>query len=490
MDNIKRSVTYDYYPLINDDKGTYQNISIPKQPVLADCTDLYQKFINGFKLSEKQKLELFNNLISNVFTNTEKLIMANQVYKSLLNKGNKHTNAEMIFLTQFTVFQSYRMTKVLKYGPHNPMYEDYVLPELRIRYDVPKETRFAAFQEEPGIIEVNYENFMAHYISRPFDRKSQFLIDYLHVICHEMTHNRQMYEAFHGFMTKSAFDYICRQYFYYENFDSETNYRYRQIEIEAELDGMRQTIEISRSYTPELQKETEMIVKDSEQILLETASSIQYASINGLFYLTDEYDVRGIIQVVKNKPQSLQRFPQLTHLFDVNTGELVSEERLLSIYQSCKGAPIKADLIYEQFLIYKYCNLDSMKDLRNTNLPPDLLELKTEFIKEQLYKECDYCKKIMRLLNSPRLLRVNQEFMKNQAPNILDMRRKRIFLYMEYLKRVKVDQSLIDLSNEILKMFDEAYKEYFQEYVDLNKVNDKIDDEFIGSNDQGGIKKR
>ena len=479
MDNVKRSVTYGTYPLLYDNEGAYQDIT-PTGQIHGNYTEIYKKFMRGERVSEKQKMDLFNQCITT--TNPLLVDRRDRIYQLLLNKGKKYTNAEMIFLTQYTVYQSYLLTKYNPDGTLNPTYRNYTLPILRIRYDVPKDVGYSAVHKYPGIIEVNYENFMASCISRPLERKLDdvYLVDYLHVICHEMTHHRQMYEAMNGMMTKSAYDYLCRLLFRDSIYNEDVNYRYRQIEIEAELDGMRQAISIGRRYMPKKQRGAEVIALDSEQILLETAASIQYEQNKGLFYLTDEYDVREMVKLIRQHPDLVRQYTQLSTLFDANTGEVVSEEKLLALYKRNRGMPIKADLIFEQYLIYQYSNRDI---LLNTNLPAELLTQKTKFIINQVRKEYDYCKKVMQLVNSPRLLRVNREFMINQAPNVFNMRQQRIRLYKEYLEKVNVNQSIIKLSDEMISIYYNSVKKIIFDYPEFDINGNKYPEDNI--NDGG-----
>jgi hypothetical protein len=321
---------------------------------------------------------------------------------------------------------------------------------------------------------------MANYISRPFSNSlTQYdVVNYLRLICHEMTHHRQMYEAKKDMMTKSAYDYISRHLFYGSNFDSDTNYRFRQIEVEAELEGMKQAIRIARLYTPQAQKGIEEVTEQREQLLLERAASIQYAQVNGLFYLTDEYDVRGMVEVVKSHPEVLNKYPQLRVLFDPQTGKVASEEKLLDLYSRSKGGQAKSDLIYEQYLIYLYSNKNV---IINTNLPARLLVIKTKFIISELRKEYKYCKQITELLSKPYLIRVSKEFLSNQASNIINLRKNRIILYQEYLKLVNVDANFIELSNELINIYNDTEND-LKHYLENNK-----NDEF-NNYKNGGIK--
>ena len=454
MDNIKRSVTYGYYPLLRDDQGYYQDISL-YGPTGIDCTYLYNEYIGGSKLSEKQKLELFHNLICDVFVNPNKREMSDIVYYKLLNKGKKYTNTELIFIAQYTVYKSYINIRYDINGREKPGYEYFKMPFLGIRYDLPKSETFSGVHREPGIIELNYDQFASQYISRPFNTNitQSEIIDFLHVICHEMTHHRQQYEAQNNLLTKSAYDYICRRVFYQHKFDTPSNYGFRQIEVEAELDGMMQAIRLGRDYTPGEQRELESAIRRREQIILEKAASVQYANGFNKYYLTDEYDVRGMVEAVRKDPNIFKYFPQLRQLYDERTGNMVSEERLLDLYDSARGGAVHADQIYEQYLIYKYSDRNI---LLNNNLSNNLLHVKINFIKMELRKEYEYCRQIYSLSFKPNLLRMSKKFFDDNAGNIIRLRRDRISAYQDFLKRVHVDKSFIQLSDEMIRIYDDT----------------------------------
>ena len=88
---------------------------------------------------------------------------------NILQPLNSSYNFKLYTQKAYTAYKSYMMTRYPN-GKENPTYHDYQMPKLRIRYGTKGET-FAATHSYPGIIEVNYESFMAKFISHPFDKE-------------------------------------------------------------------------------------------------------------------------------------------------------------------------------------------------------------------------------------------------------------------------------------------------------------------------------
>ena len=146
----------------------------------------------------------------------------------------------------------------------------------------------------------------------------------------------------------------------------------------------------------------------------------------------------------------------------------------------------KTDLIFEQYLIYKYSDIAT---LLITNLTPELLTTKTKFIIDQVHKEFTYCKQITQLLNNPMLMRLNKDFFTKNAPNILKLRERRIKQYKKYLEKVNTNQSIINLSSDIIELYKNT-NEKLREYI----LNNSFAEYKYNTNDsydeiKGGIKK-
>ena len=246
--------------VLKDKKGKYIDIT-PPDPIEEDCHDLYYVFINGYDLTKKEMRALFANLASNLDNDLEKTRMADIVYQKLLTRRKKFALEELVFITQYSLYLSYIDVKCDEKGEVKSGYECFSIPKLYIRKEnIIKKVDYAgSYNNYPPIIEIS-STTMDDLIKTPFSFSGpSSLLSYIKVICHEMTHHKQQYEADMKFMTKSAYNNIISDTLDRIYDDYHTNYDFRGVEVEAELEGMAQAVRLARKYIPEKIKDIETI---------------------------------------------------------------------------------------------------------------------------------------------------------------------------------------------------------------------------------------
>ena len=394
-------------------------------------------FDSATKEGEKRKILLrlvSNTILGDLFSQER----ANNIFRYLLNKDGSYDDAEVEFITYYTVYLNYREMACNKNGKiKNKIYAKAVLPE--IIFATPEqsyvvEDSFAAYDGRINTIFINVPVSVV-----PFkDGDKDKLFNYLQYISHEMVHFRHVFETKSGILSPASFYSFISNTIKYQHFDDQdNNYRFRKEEVSAQIESMNFVFKLGREFFPEYVKYQEYMLNVREKYMLEEVFSMQQDN-TGAAVLRDFYDIGGLCVAVGDRPDFfLKGFPQLLAFFDYS-GHLKSEEKLLKMYRFLRitNAPLKE--IYEEFLIYIY---NRGENLTNVDLPLEFLSLKKEFIFEQIEVELIKLDQIKRFvdMNIIRIGTSDEVWGENNTRDIVQQRKKRIKAYYSFLSNIKIE---------------------------------------------------
>ena len=435
---------------------------------------------------EKKRI-IFQKIISNSYledkTSQE---YASSLYTYLLNKEGSYDDAEVEFITYYTIYLNYKKIKYDEEGEIRHGYEQVEMPSVEIdSYVAKSETAKAAFANDT--VYISYENSIRAF--QEGDKNSLF--EYIQALSHEMVHYRQDYEASHGLLTESSFKSIIEKAIRLQSYDDNAhNYRFRETEVEAQLESMEYAVELARRYFPKYIEFQEQMLLRRENYLLEEALSFQYDDEN-IIALRDFYDIGLLSIAVSNgleinqiKIDLLKQYPQLQAFFNKNR-EIRSEEELLKGYRISKAYYNPIANIYEQFLVYIYHKEPS---LMNTSLPPNVLKIKRDFIISQLKKEQDYLNEIEYMIHySEHTIKRISTRWGLKVQEIINQRKERIKSYKQFLESTS-DYSMEEDIQNIIELEISSYEKILDKIkisVDINDIQDK---EIIEDNNKKGIK--
>lgn len=452
-----------------------ETIEFLSDSLLEITNEEYQSVLTG-NVSEANKKEIFHKIISNIILDDSySKEQAREIYRYLLNRDGSYDDAEVEFISYYTIYLNYYRTKYDENGRVKPGYEDVRMPKLVfISPDEDEEFQslniLAAYQAGLNVVYVNRDSSALSFR----DGGKEELFSYLQCLSHEMVHHRQAFEANNGILNPSSFNYIVSSIIRIQSFDAaESNYRFRREEVEAQIESMRYVVELGKEFLPEYTDFQIKMTASREDYMLEEALSMQHDDMDTLV-LRDFYDIGGLSVAVANNPLLLKKFPQLLSFFD-RSGDMRSEEELLRGYQSAVSLGNSVADIYEEFLVYMYHKEPVIK---NTNLSPQLLAVKKDLISMQVRKELVKLTKIKRIVDDhKKKIGSSAVWEKFHTEGIVEMRKKRLELYYNFLSDVGIIQAGDEeLLNELSMMVDT----YDNIIIDLEKnimINDLLDED-------------
>lgn len=469
-DNNKITEKYEK-KIVDENSIKYHNKSsiLRSEIIVLDENDI-QSVIDG-NLSDEKKKELLRGIISNINLEDKKSEeYASYIFRYLLNRDGSYDDNEIEFITYYTIYLNYHKMKYDLHGNVRSGYEDAKMPSVSIDQHVyGLDNAYAAY----GLSTVFISSELSIKPFREGDKDSLF--SYLQIISHEMVHYKQDYEATHGLLTESSFNNILHEVIVQQEYDdANRNYRFREIEVEAQIESMRYAIELAQEFFPSYASFQERMFVERENYLMEEALSFQFDDAS-IFALRDFYDI-GLLSIAVSSgtkrvgPRKLlEKYPQLLSFFHEN-GQMRSEEELLLRYKELKDNNSSIANIYEMFLVYIY-HKDPI--LRNTNLSSDLLNAKKDFIYSQIQKENNYIEQIKEMIYyRERSIRKIVKRWDINIEEIIEQRRKRIESYKMFLESI-IEINEIDIST-LSEIIDKQLNDY-RKILDKIKKNIEIE---------------
>lgn len=468
--------------IINNIKGKTNNNYTWMEPITEEE---YQLLMHN-DISGSKKSKIIKRLLDYLIREDEKSKeYASNYYYYLLNRDGSYDEEEIDFITRYTIYLNYHRIKYDEEGKVKPGYEYVGMPKIMVidKIDESEETQTLAGYAMNTVV-----------ISRDFsitpwrDGDKEKLFGYIQALCHEMVHYKQDYEAKNGMLTMSSFKEIIWMATTQQSFDDEHNYRFREIEVEAQIESMLYAVEIGRQYLPREVTAHEAMLQSREQYLMEEALSFQQDDENTVA-LRDFYDI-GLLSIAvatgikRNEKEIdlLEKYPQLLAFFNENR-QMRSEEELLEGYQVSLKTNQEVASIYEEFLVYIY---QKESVIHNQELKPELREVKKLFILKQVKKEIEMLEtiKAMSKKTDDSIERLKKWGL--DIEEIIRQRKERLKIYEEFLSSYEAEEQ-DDV--EIIKGIKEQYDIILKEIGDKCALEEMIDNDIKPVEIDNNIKK-
>jgi len=428
----------------------------------------YRKYIQKTMNADEEE-KFLTNILLFLSSSNEVDIIAEKIYSDLLKGKENLTLINLKFLINYTVYKKYCEIKYDNDGNVRKGYEKFNFPELSLNFDI-NTNNLGYFTLNDGIPSIAIKYY--DYLEKAMLSGNVHLValyNIIQTINHEMTHYKQEYELNSSMLTKSSFNmlkhYIAYNKFATKDFDEyEVNYKFKEIETEAEFNAYIDTIKIIKKYIPDEKKLIEFYEKKKDSILDE--ESISYQELNNQeYYLRDEYNLKSMISALKEDKSILERYPQLQYFFD-KEGLLKSEIDLLKGFSQCDNDTRE---IYYEFFTYIY-GLGDYRDVTN-NLSEDLMEVKFNIIKKLLKQEVNYYKVLDSLDDDPNRIfeRTNFMFVDYFNEEVMKIRKERVSNYNLFLQAYKVEMKSNDSFKTTIGEID-SYIELTENILCLNKI--------------------
>ena len=447
MNSDKVKLDSELFPIKDMSEGArevkYQHI-FPVDSGGEDCKELLNKYLKGEKLTEEEKNRALKGTFHDLDLNNNL-----KIYRKLTSGDDPLSMSEVIFLIQNTAFLFFLH---FLFDPNGDIKKNDI-PKINIIYTDDK-TCTGFLDPVSGEIFINYNLRI-----KPILESGNYLLriyriyELLSTVIHEMTHFRQRCEANNRAMTKSSYYYALNRLFYKYGLEHDSNYFYRAIEMEARQESQRYLIQLINDfnlYDFIAVGSAKRELKEEEETAL---GAIQSFPMQDKKLLMDDYYIEGLVKILKENPNEIDHYlAPFAKLFDRSTGEIVSEELLLKYYSEVTDKDSDEAQIYIAYLSYVY---KKEEVIANTNLPAELLEVKTAFIAGELWKENVYKERFISFLKKNNLNKL-----KNKTKAIFPLRIEKIKKYVAFLRSVNYDENFISLCNEMANFYMTLEDEY------------------------------
>ena len=452
---------------------------------VVDINNDYSRYLND-ELNDEQTRRFYNNIFNNLILNDDNTKrIAENIYTSLLNKTGEYTNLDIEYMSRYTIYYNYYHIKYDENGNVRPGYENCEIPTYRETdlnpgepLDTTNPVTLAGFVPDYEVVVVD-SRFTIDRI-RSGDKTA--LLSYIHSLCHEMVHYKQHYEAKSGICTDSALYYIFDKIIRLTDFDNrDQNYWFRDHEVEAELEGMRQAISIGERYMPTEIEAIKRVSRKREEKLLRETISLQYDDTQ-TSALRDFYTIGVLITFFQSGDLAVQdlskktfiTYPQLENFIDPS-GKIKSEVELLDRYRVARLANNPIAKIYEMFLIYIY----SRDDVMNINLSSERLSEKRLFISNQVRKEIHLLTQLTKLVDGRETsVKITNTFSVN-IEQVVRLRIERLEKYRIFLKSVDFDRThnhddVLDELDFVINSYHGLYNKALEQNIDKDLIDKEI----------------
>lgn len=430
-------------------------------------------------VSDDVKLEIFQKIISNILLEDfYSKQQASDFFKYLLNRDGSYSESEVMFISYYVLYLNYCRIKYDERALPRAGFENIELPKLVFATaselpDFDNKKTLAAYSYVDNTVYVNLDSKALAFMDNGDKDK---LFAYLQYLSHEMVHYRQAAEADSGMLSVSAFNHILSFIIRNQQFDSDDeNYRFRDWEVEAQIESMKYAVELGREYFPQYIEFQERMLRRREDYMLEEALSMQNDDTN-FSVLRDFYDIAALNVVMASEDRNtlnflFRKFPQLNIFYD-KSGCMRSEESLLQGYSTAMKIDASVASIYEKFLVYLY---NWSESANNANLPDDLLREKVNFISAQVEKELFYLSVIEKIVDDHKEKiggrgRVWEKF---HTKRTVRMRKRRLQLYYEFLSSVTIGQDSKVLSD--IEAMINSYDIIISKFDNFTMINKMLD---------------
>lgn len=441
--------------------------------VSKELRQYYDMYMNNSLKSDVEITRLMEFLTGKIGNDKFKNSLEN-VFRKLLNSEQDISISEKNFLVQYINYN-----KCNKLGL--PLAKVYITKkDLFDGHDISNDYKGVS-HGNTGIIGLNEYEFEKDFniISKNFNISRGLLC--LTTVNHELEHYKQSSMVNSGILNQSSFamikNSIFRNYLSTKDFDEfVSNYRYRETEMEANVNGWKDTAKLMESYAKDTKgKEIEQCYYLSGKKYMEKANSWQLKKLGDKKKKTtiENYNIKNLIEIVKNNPNLLNNFPQLNEFFD-KSGNIHKPFAFFEKYTDLELKKLKTSdnnlkeeingkqSCYEEFIDYLFIN-KSFDDLDFSNYGNyEAMLTFFSLLGQMFYKECEQIKNMCSTFDKDNIV----DFVV-----ILDKRKSRLDKYFEYINN---NQELIGRLNLYNQEHLSERHRLFNWYLDLEKLHDEM----------------
>lgn len=459
---LGKSFFKDYDVIVENIKSTSKEVR-----------EYYNLYINDKLNDDLKKIRLMEFLVGKIGNNNYKNTLEN-VFSKLLNSNKNLLISEKNFLVQYATYvkcQRLNMPNAKVYLTKNNLFDGKKI----------EENLKGMSHGTTGIIGLNESEFEKDFsiISKKINVNRGILC--FTTINHELEHYKQSYDMQIGKLNESSFYMIMccifRNYLSDKDFNEyKTNYEYKQIEREANVNGWRDTAKLLQTYAKDTKfKEMEQAYYISRKTNMEKANSWQKKKINDKEkkITIETYNVKNLIEIIKDNPNLLRNYPQLKEFFDDN-GKIYApftffekytklELQKTKTYDKEEYKELDGKLkCYDEFIDYLFIN----KSFETLNFDGyNNYETMITFFSLLGQKFFEECNKIKDMCNTFDVNNLGDFYV------ILNKRKDRLSKYYNFILKNQALIQKLNIYNQ--EHLDERHR-LFNWYLDVEKLNSEL----------------
>lgn len=317
LDAIVASKIFKYYDCLL----TSEELTKCSDRIIAlteKATNIFDKFVSKKMPINRDLNYLFEFLTNNVDSENEYIINVCESFTKLMLKNKDNLNNNIYFKNFILHYLMHKFCKQNIYADA-PLYICNTFPLDNKPYDALGRTYFPykIITLSYNFVNQDFNDTIGYYnISRD--------IKTIMVLFHELQHLRQNNEfkddvflnntTFSMIKTKILNEYLSK------NGQSEylINYKYREIEREADVFGWVQSFSTLAEYAPERTNEIKEIKNHAVKTYYEQSVAYQTDTENGKLAEIDLYNVTKLTEIIQKNPNLISRYPSLKLFFNID----------------------------------------------------------------------------------------------------------------------------------------------------------------------------
>lgn len=359
-----------------------QKIDVYLKENRKNVKKIYDKYMNDEKLTVEEESLMFCFFTTRLGTKNDKIYNCQErlINKIISNNGNVHISGKE-FLINFIASEKCKKLKL-------PTVKVYIGAKTFRNRDI-NPSVIGSYFADSGLTEIN-----GAYIEPTLQVESDFSGTYMIAtglnlliqgIYHELQHYKQSYDLENNIINISSYNMlkhrIFREHLSDEKFNEyRTNYRYREIETEADIVGWRETAEFLKKYASK-DKFAEIEISSFNSVRTNLKKSCAFnTNKNGYKVIQNRYNMYYLIKIIKENPNYIKEYPMLNLFFDKN-GNRVKIKDMIKVLTSISlnkniDYKVKRDYydVYEEILSFAFeitnldkLNIDELNDEEKSN---------------------------------------------------------------------------------------------------------------------------
>lgn len=359
-----------------------QKIDVYLKENRKNVKKIYDKYMNNEKLTVEEECLMFCFFTTRLGTKNDKIYNCQErlINKIISNNGNVHISGKE-FLVNFIASEKCQKLKL-------PTVKVYIgAKDFRNRDINP--SVIGSYYVDSGLMEINGA-FIEPNLQVESDFSGKYMIAtgmnlLIQGIYHELQHYKQSHDLENNIINISSYNMlknrIFREYLSDAKFNEYiTNYRYREIEREADIVGWRETAEFLKKYASK-DKFAEIKISSFNSVRTKLNKSCAFnTSKTGYKVIQNRYNMYYLIKIIKENPSCIKEYPMLNLFFDKN-GNRVKIKDMIKVLTSISlnkniDYKVRQDYydVYEEILSFAFeitnldkLNIDELNDEEKSN---------------------------------------------------------------------------------------------------------------------------